>query len=177
MTLPRAFLAFATASIVFAAVGFGLGSSAPAQDNPPAKLLPTAKATDCTACHGDNNPLPADHPRVAGKTLTDCVACHTVGGPSDLRGQLPLFHAHLLSGLTCKSCHADPANAQEPDVGTCTKCHDMDKVSAATAAVKPRNPHNSPHYGKDADCNLCHHQHQKSENYCATCHQFKFKVP
>jgi uncharacterized paraquat-inducible protein A len=27
-------------------------------------------------------------------------------------------------------------------------------------------------------CNLCHHQHEKSENYCAQCHSnFDFKVP
>ena len=177
MTLPRALIALAAVSIVFAAVGFGLGSPAPAQDHPPAKLFPTAKGTDCAACHGSANPLPANHPDVVGKTLTDCVACHTAGGPSDLRGQLPLFHAHLLSGLTCKSCHNDPAKAEAPDVSTCTKCHDPEKVSAATANVKPRNPHNSPHYGTGADCNLCHHQHEKSENFCATCHQFKFKVP
>ncbi|MBW2098891.1 MAG: cytochrome c3 family protein [Deltaproteobacteria bacterium] len=32
------------------------------------------------------------------------------------------------------------------------------------------NPHNSPHYGADLDCNFCHHQHSKSENFCAQCH-------
>jgi hypothetical protein len=53
----------------------------------------------------------------------------------------------------------------------------MEKVSAATASVKPTNPHNSPHYGKNADCNLCHHQHEKSENYCTQCHKFDFKLP
>ncbi|HSD42833.1 MAG TPA: cytochrome c3 family protein [Burkholderiales bacterium] len=41
-----------------------------------------------------------------------------------------------------------------------------------------KNPHNSPHYGRDADCNLCHHQHAKSENYCAQYHEkWAFKVP
>jgi hypothetical protein len=53
----------------------------------------------------------------------------------------------------------------------------MDKVSEKTSKMKPTNPHNSPHYGKKADCNLCHHQHEASENYCSTCHKFEFKVP
>jgi len=45
------------------------------------------------------------------------------------------------------------------------------------AGVKPSNPHTSPHYGMSLDCNLCHHQHAKSENYCSQCHKFDFKVP
>ena len=32
----------------------------------------------------------------------------------------------------------------------------------------------APHNG---DCILCHLQHEKSENYCAQCHNFKFVVP
>ncbi len=177
MTFPRAIIAFAAVCIVFTAVGFGLGSSAPAQDKPPAKLLPTAKATDCVGCHGKTSPLPSNHPLVVGKTLNDCVSCHASGSATSLSGRMPLFHVHLLSGLTCKSCHSDPAKAEAPDVSTCTKCHDPEKVSAATSNMKPTNPHTSPHYGTNADCNLCHHQHEKSENFCATCHQFKFNVP
>jgi hypothetical protein len=44
--------------------------------------------------------------------------------------------------------------------------------------AKPRNPHENRHYGTEADCNLCHHQHKKSENFCLPCHQrFDFVVP
>jgi hypothetical protein len=95
----------------------------------------------------------------------------------DLAGKLPLSHTHLLSGVACAQCHADPNNAQPAGFKTCLQCHDMDKVAAATKAVKPTNPHTSPHYGKEADCNLCHHQHEKSENYCLQCHKFAFHVP
>jgi len=56
-------------------------------------------------------------------------------------------------------------------------CHDTEAISAATEKMTPANPHNSPHYGKQSDCNLCHHQHEKSENYCARCHKFDFNVP
>jgi hypothetical protein len=43
--------------------------------------------------------------------------------------------------------------------------------------TKPTNPHTSPHYGTDLDCNLCHHQHAASEDYCAYCHDYDFKTP
>ncbi len=88
-----------------------------------------------------------------------------------------LAHTHAEKGVPCAACHADPAKAEPVDAQTCMQCHDPEKVSAATATLKPANPHNSPHYGKEADCNLCHHAHEKSENYCAQCHQFKFNVP
>ncbi len=42
------------------------------------------------------------------------------------------------------------------------------RLAAKTANLKPKNPHDSPHYGK---------QHAKSENDCAQCHKFGFKVP
>ncbi len=91
---------------------------------------------------------------------------------------MPLFHAHLLAGLTCKSCHANPKKPQLTEAEVCMGCHDPEKVSAKSAALQPTNPHNSKHYGIKADCNLCHHQHEKSENYCAQCHNnFEFKVP
>ncbi len=152
-------------------------SSAPAQDAGRAKLLPDAKGTDCIACHNGGNPLPQNHVPVAGKELHDCTACHASGTTADLRGRLPLFHSHLLSGLTCASCHADPKAPEPVEAATCMGCHDPQQVATTTAAVKPTNPHESPHYGNKADCNLCHHQHEKSENYCSQCHTFDFKVP
>jgi len=175
--LPTTGAARLRAAIAVVVVGLMMASSAPAQDSGQAKLLPDAKATDCVACHAAHDPLPSAHPPIAGKTLTDCHACHAPGSAQDLTGVMPLFHSHLLSGLTCKSCHSDPAKAEPVEASTCMGYHDPEKVAAATANVKPTNPHDSPHYGKTADCDLCHHQHEKSENYCAQCHQFNFKVP
>ncbi|WP_423837815.1 cytochrome c3 family protein, partial [Sutterella wadsworthensis] len=48
---------------------------------------------------------------------------------------------------------------------------------ASTKNVKPTNPHTSPHYNADLDCVNCHVGHEPSENYCAQCHNFDFKVP
>jgi hypothetical protein len=153
-------------------------SSAPAQDAGRARLLPDAKGTDCIACHGGGNPLPQNHPNIAGRSFNDCAMCHAPGTSHELSGHMPLFHAHLLSGLTCASCHADQKAPKPTEADVCMGCHDPEKVSTTTAAMKPANPHNSPHYGNKADCNLCHHQHEKSENYCAQCHSnFNFKVP
>ena len=109
--------------------------------------------------------------------LTGCTGCHAKGGSATLVGKLPLSHVHQLSGVSCKTCHANPRRAEPVKFNACLNCHKGESVFAATAGVKPTNPHDSPHYGKESDCNLCHHQHEKSENYCSQCHKFEFKVP
>lgn len=77
--------------------------------------------------------------------------------------------------LPCTACHKTPETM--PDTKVCTGCHPADKLAASTAGVKPANPHTSPHYGTNLDCINCHVGHQPSENYCAQCHSFDFKVP
>ncbi|MGP0093081.1 MAG: cytochrome c3 family protein [Xanthobacteraceae bacterium] len=177
LSLLRAARVRHKAAIALALLGLALVPSAPAQDAGEAKLLPDAKGTDCAACHGSSNPLPQGHPPPAGKTFGDCAACHLLGTAHDLRGVLPLSHQHSLSGIACTACHADPKLAEPAPAGTCMGCHDADKVATSSAGVKPTNPHDSPHYGKRSNCNLCHHQHENSENFCSQCHTFDFKVP
>ena len=163
------------ALVACAAIVVALASGALAQSKP--KLLPTAKATDCASCHGKTTPLPSGHLALANKKLSDCAGCHSKDGPTSLRGKLPLFHVHQLAGLGCKNCHDNPRKAEPAKSTKCLTCHAGDAIFAATARVKPRNPHGSPHYGKESDCNICHHQHEKSENFCTQCHTFEFKVP
>ncbi len=141
------------------------------------KRLPEAKPSDCAACHVGKSPLPKDHVATTDLTIKDCEGCHAKDLSTTLTGKLPLSHVHQLRGVTCGKCH-DDVNSPEPVAkGKCMNCHDMDKVAAITAGVKPTNPHTSPHYGKKSDCNLCHHQHEKSENYCLQCHKFEFRLP
>lgn len=83
---------------------------------------------------------------------------------------------HTKMGLDCKSCHG-PDGKDEVTTQTCTQCHQLDALVASTKDVKPTNPHVSPHYGNELDCNSCHMGHQESENFCNQCHQFDFKVP
>jgi hypothetical protein len=155
----------------------GLLTAALAQSPGAPKRLPSAKPSDCAACHGKTSPLPQKHPAIANKTMSDCIGCHAKGSPTALRGKLPLSHTHQLSGVTCKSCHANPRKPEAVKAAKCLTCHTGEAIFAATAQVKPTNPHGSPHYGKESDCNLCHHQHEKAENYCTQCHKFDFKVP
>ncbi len=168
-------LARCAALLAVAAIAGGGVAGALAQGKP--KLLPTAKPSDCAACHGKVVPLPQGHPALANKKLSDCLGCHLKGGGNALTGKLPLSHTHQLAGTTCKSCHDNPRKAEPAKSAKCLTCHVGEAIFAATEAVKPSNPHGSPHYGRESDCNLCHHQHDKGENYCAQCHNFKFKVP
>jgi hypothetical protein len=165
------------ATFIVAALAVTLAGVAFAQSPSKTKLLPSAKPSDCAACHGKTTPLPKAHATIAGKSLADCRTCHAKLGPMALEGKLSLSHVHQLDNVTCKSCHANVRKPEAPPSTQCLTCHSGDAIFAATSNIKPRNPHGSPHYGKESDCNLCHHQHKKSENFCNECHQFDFKVP
>ncbi|MCU0897068.1 MAG: cytochrome c3 family protein [Burkholderiales bacterium] len=145
-------------------------SAAPARN---AKAAPG----DCAACHKAEKVLPAGHPATKGMKLDACAQCHAPKSEQALGGKLPGMHLHQLRGVGCAQCHGDLKKPTEVAHDKCMSCHDTTKLVEKTANVKPKNPHTSPHYGKDADCNLCHHQHAKSENYCNQCHKFEFKVP
>ena len=174
---PLALLAVLGATLAMIVLVCGLVSAAFAQSAAKPKLLPSAKPSDCAACHGKTSPLPQAHPAIVNKTMSDCVGCHAKGSATALRGKLPLSHTHQLAGVTCKSCHANPRKPEAVKAAKCLTCHTGETIFNATAQVKPTNPHGSPHYGKESDCNLCHHPHEKAENYCSQCHKFEFKVP
>ncbi len=110
-------------------------------------------------------------------TFPACLQCHTPKTDKALAGKLTGSHLHRLNGVGCVECHGAVAKPKEVAFEKCTSCHATAALAERTATVKPANPHKSPHYGTNADCNLCHHQHEKSENYCLQCHQFDFHVP
>ena len=86
---------------------------------------------------------------------------------------------HAGQGIDCAQCHEDVKNPEPVSMEKCLSCHgETAQLAEKTANVKPHNPHENRHYGTEADCNLCHHQHKKSENFCLPCHQrFAFVVP
>ncbi len=84
---------------------------------------------------------------------------------------------HVKKGVSCEMCHGPKNETAYPTIDQCVKCHEPNAVAEKTKAVKPHNPHVSPHYGNTLDCALCHFQHAATENYCDQCHQFGFKVP
>jgi hypothetical protein len=136
-----------------------------------------AKAGDCTTCHGNEKVLPDGHPDTKSMNLAACKTCHTKD-KSVLPGKIRGSHIHQLAGINCISCHGKEAKPEALTMEECVACHgSTDKLAGKTQNVKPANPHTSPHYGTNLDCNLCHHQHSKSENYCAGCHNFNFQTP
>ncbi len=142
------------------------------------KRVPTAKAGNCGACHGTEKVLSSDHPDTKGMSYKGCLQCHDKTGGQKLTGRLPGSHVHGLNGVTCEKCHGKTKKPGEVSMGKCVACHgDTEKLARKTTGVKPENPHTSPHYGTELDCNVCHHQHSKSENFCGQCHNFKFAVP
>jgi len=152
-----------------ACIGSGAVSAKP-------KRVETAAPGDCGPCHGSVKMLPIDHVRTKDMTSTECANCHKKGATS-LRTKIPLSHTHRLSGVACCDCHEMPNSAGPLKTEKCLSCHgSFEEVADATNNLDP-NPHNSLHWGKELDCDLCHHQHAKSENFCAQCHMWGLVVP
>jgi len=137
--------------------------------------LVTARGGDCAACHADDAKLPASHMDTKGMDLKQCLGCHGQDDP-ELTNTLPLSHTHLLGGISCAACHGDADPPEFVGTGHCLTCHPTEQLVAATKDVKEGNPHNS-HYGPELDCDLCHHAHAPSENFCNQCHDFTFVIP
>ncbi len=89
-----------------------------------------------------------------------------------------LDQVHADNDVSCVDCHDQGQKREAVAMIRCLDCHDTEEVAEATADNPLTNPHRNDHYGTEADCNLCHHQHQVSENYCTPCHlRFTFEVP
>ena len=140
------------------------------------KMLERVEPGDCATYHANVKILPIDHVKIKSMTSTECVECHKKGATS-LRTKIPLSHIHQLSGVACCDCYEKPKSAESLTTEKCLSCHgSYNEVAEGTAKLDP-NPHNSPHYGKELDCDLCHNQHSKSEDFCSQCHMWGFAVP
>ncbi|NTV74710.1 MAG: cytochrome c3 family protein [Holophaga sp.] len=85
---------------------------------------------------------------------------------------------HKAKGVTCVDCHGNAKKKTFVAAQTCLRCHGpAEDLVKKTAAVKPENPHDSPHWGPAMECNICHRQHEKPVNWCNHCHAYGFKVP
>lgn len=94
------------------------------------------------------------------------------------RHVVPLDEFHASVDVTCADCHGDDKKREAVPMVKCLECHDTQDLADKTANTTPTNPHKNRHYSTEADCNLCHHQHKKSENFCLPCHgRFDFVVP
>lgn len=85
---------------------------------------------------------------------------------------------HQVKGISCADCHGKAKKKKPVAADRCLECHGpATEVAKRTAAVKPENPHDSPHWGPQMDCTVCHRQHEAPVNWCNNCHAFGFKVP
>lgn len=85
---------------------------------------------------------------------------------------------HQAKGIGCADCHGKAKKKTAVAAERCLECHGpAAEVAKRTAAVKPENPHDSPHWGSQMDCTVCHRQHEVTVNWCNNCHAFGFKVP
>jgi len=85
---------------------------------------------------------------------------------------------HADKGISCIHCHGKATKKDVVPMEKCLSCHgDTKELAARTAKVKPTNPHENRHFGMEADCNRCHHEHASSGNLCLPCHKFNFQVP
>jgi hypothetical protein len=85
---------------------------------------------------------------------------------------------HKAKGTSCAGCHGKAKKPTMVEAGTCLTCHGpAAALVEKTAAVKPENPHASPHWGTQIECSVCHRQHEKTVDWCAHCHNYGFKVP
>ena len=128
---------------------------------------------NCAVCHLSLKALPDKHIKVVEKT--DCFGCHD-RAKQNLIGRLGLAHLHLFRDVSCSDCHAEKPFARV-GTDTCLGCHDSFETVVQNTASMEHNPHGSPHYGTEVDCDMCHHMHTKSENLCQQCHDWETPVP
>ena len=65
----------------------------------------------------------------------------------------------------CTMCHQDGFKPVPTE--KCLTCHADINTGSYTLANGKENPHVSIHYlPETVDCNLCHREHGKSQNYC-----------
>ena len=85
---------------------------------------------------------------------------------------------HKTLGVSCADCHGKAKKPTFVEADKCLACHGPAAgLVQKTAAVKPENPHASPHWGTQIECSVCHRQHEKRVDWCAHCHNYGFKVP
>ena len=116
---------------------------------------------------------------IAFTALLGCIFASGVYAAKTAKKQVgQLDEIHASNDVSCADCHGDENQRKAVPMVKCVECHDTAELAKNTADTKPTNPHKNRHYSTEADCNLCHHQHKKSENFCLPCHdRFVFVTP
>lgn len=84
---------------------------------------------------------------------------------------------HQQRGVGCADCHGK-GKQTFVTADRCLSCHGpLDTLVQKTSTVRPINPHESPHWGRGMECNVCHRQHEPTINWCSHCHSVDAKAP
>ncbi len=80
----------------------------------------------------------------------------------------------------CDSCHTADGELSNDSLTyenqQCVSCHGTMKEVAEQTKHEHYNVHDS-HFPGDVACTSCHSAHEKSMNYCDSCHSFEFDMP
>ena len=79
---------------------------------------------------------------------------------------------HKAVKIECAQCHKDKPAAPVA-AAVCSGCHPNVAKEEKIRKNLP-NPHKA--HMEYPDCSDCHHVHKASENQCAGCHNFEFKM-
>lgn len=90
--------------------------------------------------------------------------------PAD-KGAL-LADRHKSAKVECVQCHKDKPAAPVA-TAVCSSCH-PNVAKGEKIREKLPNPHKA--HMEYPDCSDCHHVHKASENQCAGCHNFEFRM-
>jgi len=123
-----------------------------------------------------SKPAPETTPAAAPEPTPAPAASVDLGA---LAAEYPNKPHHQDADLSCADCHGEMPPSEPAAMATCLECHGPveDLVAATDHGEHKPNPHNSPHYGPDNACDLCHYEHEESENMCGDCHEWATPVP
>jgi len=132
----------------------------------------------CSSCHEEEDLLSDGHLPTADMSMRGCRICHGKDDVASLDDRLFQSHTHFFAGVECKSCHQNTDEPEIPEAATCLSCHGpLEDLALKTSHVEHANPHASPHGTPYSECSLCHYQHEPPDNFCASCHDFDFRLP
>ncbi len=87
----------------------------------------------------------------------------------------PISGIHNKLGLACADCHKEKNKAEYSNSVNkgCSSCHGKpEEIADKTGHLGHlNNIHNSPHWGNEINCNMCHKAHKPTQNLCLQCHE------
>ncbi len=100
------------------------------------------------------------------------VVCQPAFPQNAPREAILLDKTHKVAGIECNQCHKQKPPAAPP-AAVCGGCH-KDIAKSPKTKDGLANPHDA--HMSYPECSDCHHVHKPSQNQCAGCHNFSYKM-